>query len=174
MNGKECFRLVVLVWCFNYTRSQHDHDHEQEVQQQSPPLDGDDEYSGPILGGGIGTVSDNSSPPRRRYPERSYDSYSGGGGSDPGSAFRDEPEPRQRSSYNPGYPTRNDSSAYLIRTTPPSRLKVTPAPGTTARPDHERDGPSTRDPFQDPNRYRIAQQNDQRDGVRFVNGRPYR
>ena len=33
---------------------------------------------------------------------------------------------------------------------------------------------STRDPFNNPNRYRLPQQNAARDEVRFVNGRPYR
>ena len=33
---------------------------------------------------------------------------------------------------------------------------------------------STRDPFNNPNRYRQPQQNQARDEVRFVNGRPYR
>ena len=33
---------------------------------------------------------------------------------------------------------------------------------------------TTRDPFNDPNRYRIPSQQETADNVRFVNGRPYR
>jgi hypothetical protein len=33
---------------------------------------------------------------------------------------------------------------------------------------------TTRDPFNDPNRYRIPSQQDNADNLHFVNGRPYR
>ena len=189
MHQKCLFSLIVAVCCVCSSRSQQEEDHQHhELQQRSPPPLADDgdpsEYSGPVLGGGIGTVSDDDTP-RRRYPERKYDRV------DPGSAFRDGSVDGGTSYYNPGYPPESDypvrnvsngggvGDTYRVRTTPPSRLKVTPGPRPAKAPANreereETGGPSTRDPFQDPNRYRIAQQNDQRDGVKFVNGRPYR
>ena len=37
-----------------------------------------------------------------------------------------------------------------------------------------RSGKPTRSPFDNPNRYKMPQANQQSDQVRFVNGRPYR
>ena len=53
------------------------------------------------------------------------------------------------------------------RTTPTTTLRTTEA--TTVR-----SGKPTRSPFDNPNRYKMPQANQQSDQVRFVNGRPYR
>ena len=155
-------------------------------QNQLESPNGGEDYLPPELGRGIGTIGNQprnsvkDSEPRRRYPERSY--Y------DPGSAFRNpgnnfEPSttsvpranlPRQGSFQYEPYPdpylTNNSSRSNVIvtrRTTTTSTRRTTQA--TTARP-----GKPTRSPFDDPNRYRVPQANQQSDQVRFVNGRPYR
>ena len=158
---------------------------EPQAQRQNQ----DDNYEAPILQGGLGVVQDENSAPRRRYPERSYQNNNQGSNFnqpqrdyvDPGSAFRQPPG--GGGSYDPypptpgrDYPLTNRSNSYtVVRTTPqPVTRRPTPAARTSTT---QRSGPTpktTRDPFDDPNRYRGPQQHEVRDGVRFVNGRPYR
>ena len=71
---------------------------------------------------------------------------------DPGQAFRDFAAARDRAERPP-----------------PSSTTIRPETTTLGRPK-----PSTRDPFNDPNRYVAPQTQDSSNGVRFVNGLPYR
>jgi len=169
-------------------------------QLETPPTNNDEEYQPPNLSRGLGTVGDggeNAPPARRRYPDRSRDRSQQGeprsaGGYDPGSVFRQPPQPNEGSSgrafqyepYPPGdYPRSNSSSAFSgpSRGSPTSPPRApTPLPATTTQRPSGGDGGGGRqdkkrkDPFEDPNRYRIPQQHEVRDGVMFVNGRPYR
>ncbi len=150
-------------------------------QQEAPPTGADDEYIAPNLGRSIGRAEapgQEQQSTRRRYPDRTY--------ADPGSDFRQpppQPQPDGSSSgsfsYDPypppsdvsSFPTQNKSSSFSGPTTPaPVGRSAGFVPTTTPKSR----APSTRDPFSDPNRYRVPQQHEVREGVHFVNGRPYR
>lgn len=105
----------------------------------------------------------------------SYDPYAPGGGGGSGGGRRQDLD----------YPTSNRSSAYQprqpLRTTarPAERPRLEPTQRSKEAqadlPPQERSGGGGgRDPFDDPNRYRVPQQHEVREGVKFVNGRPYR
>ena len=98
----------------------------------------------------------------RRYPDRrqSYNNQN-----DPGRDFRNNNNAFSYNPYPADYPVRNHSNNQ------PTTSTTTSTTTTTVNP---LQGPKNRDPFDDPNRYRIPQQQDARDNVRFVNGRPYR
>ena len=87
-----------------------------------------------------------------RYPNQSLNS------------FAYEPYPGRTTTVNP----------FLAPRTPlPTTTTTTPSSTTTTgKPSYPQS--TTRDPFQDPNRYRAPQTHEVRDGVRYVNGRPYR
>ncbi|XP_059086237.1 neuroligin-like protein glit-1 [Tigriopus californicus] len=141
--------------------------------------DDENSYEAPVLRGGLGVVSDNEPPAQRRYPDRAYsnpnrnsDTSPKRNYNDPGSAFREtftyEPFPPKDQK---GYPINNQSSGYHYD----KRITQSPIRNPTLRPTQKLVAQTTaRDPFDDPNRYRIPQQQETREGVRFVNGQPYR
>lgn len=73
--------------------------------------------------------------------------------------------------YDP-YPARN--ATYDNVETRQLLAPVTRVETTTIRIPNPKVGSTTRDPFNDPNRYRIPSQTENQEDVRFVNGRPYR
>lgn len=127
--------------------------------------------------------------PRRQYPNRDYGSSYGQKSelrqaqqfNDPASAFRQQSRQSQSRQnlggtfpYDPYGPNRGNSSnsnrgrninqtnkKSLVTTNRPAQLKK----GKTDSP---------KDPFTDPDRYRVPQLEQAADNVRFVNGRPYR
>lgn len=136
----------------------------------------------------INQKKDNDAARRRqegRYPDRSR-VYSYGANFDPGSAFRNpgnvfretpeskpdvpiQEKPPVSFQYDP-YQTLNNSRSNVIITRRTTTVAPIITPETTPRPGEK----PTRSPFDDPNRYRIAQTREQSDQVRFVNGRPYK
>ena len=158
------------------------------LQQVEPPNPYNEPYNPPELGRGLGTV-DNSNDviPNsngRRYPDRSQsfndpardfrNSGSGNYFQTPPGGERDQNQqnkyPDLKSfAYEP-FPTNNNSRSNVIvtrRTTLPPR---TTSERVTAGPV----GKPTRSPFDDPNRYRVPQIQQESDNPRFVNGRPYK
>lgn len=119
--------------------------------------------------------------PRRRYPNRNYDQGSGYRNTnqfnDPSSAFRQQS--RQTDSggtfpYDPYGPSRgNSSSSARSRNVNQPNRNI---PTTTKRPAQSKaiKKDNKKDPFADPDRYRVPQLEQAADNVRFVNGRPYR
>ena len=144
---------------------------EQESQLHGPDTHNHDneDYQAPILNGGIGTNRDDPSYPQktsRRYPSRNRNTGFDNGRSSsyyPGSAFRNN----EYEAFTPN----NNNRYYFNTTTTTTRRPLTTATTTTTF--GRRPTSSTRDPFNDPNRYRVPQQQED-GGVRFVNGRPYR
>ena len=125
--------------------------------------------------------------PRRQYPNRNYkQSYAQQdsnfrNSNDPSSTFRQQS--RQSPSrqnvgggtfpYDPYQPNRGNSSySSRVRNVQQDRK----SPITTKRPAKSSNSgkDSTKDPFDDPDRYRVPQLEQAADNVRFVNGRPYR
>lgn len=188
-----CLPLLLLTFVSKCTGQSN------QLESPSGNEDGSNPYLAPELGRGIGTVNDPSlqtnsdlinqqqqkdAGNRRRYPDRSrVDSY--GANFDPGSAFRNpgnvfretpesKPElPQEKPpvsfGYDP-YPTLNNSRSNVIITRRTTTVAPIVTSETTPRPGEK----PTRSPFEDPNRYRIAQTREQSDQVRFVNGRPYK
>ena len=112
------------------------------------------------------TVSDGSpiDNPQRRYPQRNYQGFSANPKTDPGYVFRQQSQSKPDSfPYEP----------YPDQITPTTTTST-----TTQRPPEPRprsvDGSKRKDPFEDPDRYRVPQIAQAKDEVRFVNGRPYR
>ena len=124
---------------------------------------------------------------RRQYPKRNYDrSYRQSSElrqaqqfDDPSSKFRQQSRQSQHNlgdtfAYDPYGPNRGNSSysnrgRNINQANKKSRV-------TTKRPAQLKKGKtdSTKDPFTDPDRYRVPQLEQAADNVRFVNGRPYR
>ena len=78
--------------------------------------------------------------------------------------------------YEPYGPSRTTTAnPFLAPRTPlPTTSTTTTTTTATGAPSKQYPQSTTRDPFQDPNRYRAPQTHEVRDGVRYVNGRPYR
>ena len=127
--------------------------------------------------------------PRRQYPDRNYNRYQGQNSdfrntrpsNDPSSSFRQQA--RQSSSnqnfdgtfsYDPYGPNQRNSS-YSNRgrvIDQPENKRLVTTKRSAQLKDSRKD--STKDPFADPDRYRVPQLEQAADNVRFVNGRPYR
>ncbi len=195
--------LFVLTFLCANVQTQLPVNPEAPGAQQPPAPPAENTYEAPVLQGGLGTVTDGkeAEAKRRRYPDRS-NSYSQA--YDPGSAFRAEqgpppqspvtnPPPSQEQQQSPQqvqqqqtqktrgqqktfaydpYPARN--ATYDNVETRQILAPVTRVETTTIRIPNPKVGSTTRDPFNDPNRYRIPSQTENQEDVRFVNGRPYR
>ena len=134
--------------------------------------------------------------PRRQYPNRSYGRSSGFSNNqqfnDPSSTFRQQS--RQNSNrqgsdgtfaYDPYGPSRQASNSSYTnrgqninqantksRATTRRAAQLKGAKNNTQLKSGRKD--TTKDPFEDPDRYRVPQLEQAADNVRFVNGRPYR
>ena len=127
--------------------------------------------------------------PRRQYPDRNYNRYqlqnsdfrNTRPSNDPASTFRQQSRQSSNTqnldgtfSYDPYGPSQRNSS-YSNRGRVINQPDNKP-PVTTKRSAQLKSGrkDSTKDPFSDPDRYRVPQLEQAADNVRFVNGRPYR
>ena len=188
------FTIIFITLCVNVQTQLPVNPVDPNAPTPGPPPPVENTYEAPVLNGGLGTVSDGKEAEikRRRYPDRSS-SYSQA--YDPGSAFRAQqepalpqtpvekqqptlqqqqvPPPKQTKTfaYDP-YPTRNATNDNVL--TREILAPVTRVETSTARIPNPKVGSTTRDPFNDPNRYRIPSQQENQEDVRFVNGRPYR